>query len=312
MILIGSRALQLRAPQLMQRKCVDFDFVCTKDEFNQWMEKNSSKVNAKEVYELPEFNKWIVKGSSICEFEIITPSKSSELLVDLVKNDPETIDTSFGLIPSINILFAIKDSHKYKKFDNSMVGFWKTALDWHLMKSVGAEVKPEYEAFTKLRRAEAYAGQKHPSLMQSKDNFFKDDNVVYEFIHDDLHKAVMLNDKPAYEYYIKDGAEVQCDMNKFFECSERIRNCGVFEEACVLGLERSMIAHPGVLTEEQAFRFALAKVCTTITSGRFREYAFNNVFDVLKMYNTHKGFYQKFLHGVESGIVRRTEQGANT
>src|SRR5271165_7693485 len=87
MILIGSRALALRCPQALGRKPLDFDFLCSKKEFDVWMEKNSYKVNPTKVYELPEFHKFIVESATTpCEFEIITPGTSSELLAGLVDN----------------------------------------------------------------------------------------------------------------------------------------------------------------------------------------------------------------------------------
>lgn len=305
MILIGSRALALRAPLLLQRKPLDFDFVCTKPEFDSWLENNISKLGSPEVYEMPEFHKWIVKGSSICEFEIITPCTSSELLVDLVNADKDTIDTPFGKIPSVDLLFTIKDSHKYKKFNFQSNGFWKTTIDWHMMNHVGAKVRPEYAAFHKLRKAEAYAGQKHPKLNVSKDNFFKDDGLEYKYDHDSLHESVKLFDRPAYTYYLKDNEPVLCDKNKFFSVSEDIRLAGGVEEGLTLALERSLIPHDGVWSPDQAFKFACAKVASSITSGFFREYCFNNIFNILKLYNnTSKNYYEKFKEDVKTGLVK--------
>ena len=63
MILIGSRALALRAPGALSRKPLDFDWCSTKQEFDTWMETNSHKVSPTKVYELPEFHKWIVEGT---------------------------------------------------------------------------------------------------------------------------------------------------------------------------------------------------------------------------------------------------------
>lgn len=305
MLLIGSRALALRAPHLLTRPPCDFDWVCTKAEFDLWMEKDSHKVNPTKVYELPEHNKWIVEGSTNCEFEIITPGTSSELLADLVYNDKKSLETPFGLVPSLSILFAIKDSHKYKKFNNSSAGFWKTAIDWHMLKQSGCAILPEQEAFHKLREQESYAAQKHPKLNVNKDNFFDEKNGIHQvFEHDDLHKVVAINAKPAYEYYLKDNSEVMCSKEKFFECSEFIRMCGVCEEAMVLGLERSLIPFD-IWTPEIAWRFALAKIATSITSGYFREYIFQNIFKALEMYSKYcSNYYEKFKGGVIAGTVR--------
>jgi len=305
MILIGSRALALRAPQIIARRPLDFDFVCTKEEFTSWMDKNSHKVNPTKVYELPEFNKWIVEGSTNLEFEIIKPGTSAELLVNLVENDPDTIDTPFGLVPTLNTLLAIKDSHKYKKFETSRgcATWYKNAIDWHMMTMAGAQIQSEHKEFIALREKETYT-HKLPVLNVSSKDFFDSNmnGVEQTFIHDDIHKAIALNDKPAYEYYLKEGSEVMTSKKKFYECSEHIRLSGIIEEAMTLALERSLISHPGVWSPDYAFRFALAKVASTICGGYFRSYCFLNLFEAIKSYP--KDFFEKFQKAVENGRVR--------
>jgi hypothetical protein len=298
MILIGSRAYLLRAPQkAVFRDCKDFDFVCTKSEFDYWMENNSHKVNLTKVY--PENNKMIVEGSSNCEFEIAGEKPSTQMLIDLVKSDKESIESSFGLIPNLDILFTIKCSHKYLK---NSPHFWKTLLDYNVMKRLGAKVRPEYQEFLKVREKETYT-YSHPKLNQSKEGFFADDAIKYEVVHDDIHVSVARFDKPAYTYYMKDGAEVQCDKNKFFNCSREIQLAGVVEEAAVLAIERSLLPHPGIWTPEYAWKFALSKVCSSITSGWFREFAYENTLDILKLYPV--GYWEKFQKDLASGVVRR-------
>ena len=180
MILIGSRALALRAPQILGRKPLDFDFMCTMDEYNTWLEKNASKVNPTKIYPLADGKKMIVEGDTNCEFEIFQPGASNEMFAKLVEDDKETIQTSFGMIPNLDLLFTLKSSHKYLK---DSPHFWKNLKDYHRMKAIGASVRPEYMDFFKLREKETYAKQKHPSLMQSKDDFFKDDGIPVSYTH---------------------------------------------------------------------------------------------------------------------------------
>lgn len=295
MILLGSRALALRAPYALFRQPKDFDWVCTREEFDKWMEKEAYKVSPTKVY--PEGkNKMIVEGSTNCEFEIIQPGTSSEMLVDLVKAD--CIETPFGMVPSLDMLFTIKSSHKYLK---NSPHFWKTVADYHVMKKIGAKVRPEYEAFLKLREKETYT-YAHPKLNQSKDGFFADDGLIYSWDHDTIHQSVARFERPAYTYYMKDGAEVQCDKNKFFALPEEYRLAGVVEEAAVLAIERSLVPHPGVWTPEFAWKFALAKVCSSITSGWFRAYSYDNILEVLKLYPTD--YWKKFQEDIKSGLVK--------
>jgi hypothetical protein len=58
----------------------------------------------------------------------------------------------------------------------------------------------------------------------------------------------------------------------------------VYEESCVLALERSQIPFPDA-SPRKSFEYALMKVCTSITSGFFREWAWEHYDDVLALYN---------------------------
>lgn len=302
MILIGSRALALRAPKALMRKPLDFDFVCTQSEFDFWLAKNGEKVNPTKVYpmvnEHNNVHKMIVEGSTNCEFEIITPGTTSVELHELVMSDKESFETPFGMVPSFDMLFTIKSSHKYLR---NSPHFWKTLVDYHIMKRMGAVIRPEWQSFHKSREKETY-WYKHPKLNQSKDSFFADDNIQYVYDHDTIHESVARGDKPAYTYYMKDGAQVDCDKEKFFAIDQQIRLNGVVEEAAVLAIERSLVPHPGVWTPEYAWKFALAKVCSSITSGWFRAFAYENALEILKLYP--QGYWEKFQKDVESGLVK--------
>lgn len=296
LILIGSRALALRVSSFW-RKPNDFDFVATQEGFEKWLSENREKVNPTKIYS--EKNKMIVKGDSICEFEIPEPGSSGEMLLQMVANDPEAIKTPFGLVPTIDLLFTLKNSHKYLK---NSPHFWKTLMDYHILKRGGAKIRPEYEQFSKLRIKETY-NYAHPKLNQSKMGFFSDDNIKYVFDHDTIHESVALYGKPAYIFYKKDNEEVQCDKNKFFACPREIQLAGVIEESCVLAIERSLVPHPENNDAKMAWKFALSKVCTSITSGWFREFAYENALEILKLYP--ESYYTKFLADVESGLVKR-------
>lgn len=306
LVLIGSRALKLRIGSAMTRKPLDFDFVVSsRDEADAWIESNYNKVGGRRAYEENNGRKVIVEGDTMVEFDIATAGSSDEMLIDLVKKDGDYIETSFGLIPSLDILFAIKDSHKYKKFGNTSDHvFWKTAQDWFLMKHMGATIRPELVEFHKLREQESYMAQRHPKLNVSKDAFFKDDAIEYVYDHDTIHQSVCLFERPAYTYYMVDGEQVKCSKEKFFAVSEDIRLAGAMEEGLVLALERSLVPH-GTWSPDKAFRFAYAKVCSSITSGWFRQYCYQHIPEVLKLYEkTSKNYWEKFQSDVQSGLVK--------
>lgn len=296
MILTGSRAFILRFPELKFRKPVDFDYICTRKEFESWHDKNKN-------YTISNYKNTIIAkentGKYIFEFDI-AENNSSELIYNLVKSDPKTIETSIGLVPSLNILFLLKSSHKYLKNSPS---FWKNCSDYHLMKKLGASIKPEYKDILSIREKETYT-YKHPKLDQDKKNFFKDDMVEYLYDHDDIHVAVAYGEKPAYTYYIKDGEQVMCDKNKFFNCSREIQLYGVAEEAMVLSLERALIPHPNEWqSPKHAWLFALSKVCSSLASGWYRAFAYENISDVIKIYDP--SYIDKFERFLNEGKIRR-------
>jgi hypothetical protein len=101
---------------------------------------------------------------------------------------------------------------------------------------------------------------------------------------------------------MKEGSEVMTSKQKFFDAPREIQLAGVVEEAAVLAIERSLVPHPGIMTPEQAWRFALAKVCSSITSGWFREFAYENALEILKLYPV--GYWEKFQDDVKSGLVK--------
>ena len=282
------------------RKPLDFDWLCSMSEYEIWMEKNSFKIKPTKIYSERggNFHKMIVEGSTNCEFEIIQEGQSSEILRQLVENNSESLETPFGWVPTFDMLFTIKQSHRYLK---NSPHFWKTLADWHIMRALGATIRPEYEPFLKLREKETY-NYSHPKLNVTKDNFFKDDGLEYVWDHDDIHKSVARQERPAYTYYLKDGEQVQCDKSKFFACHRDIQLSGVVEEAAVLAIERSLVPHRGVWTPEYAWKFALAKVCSSITSGWFRQFAYENAPEVLKLQPV--GYWEKFQQDIADGKVK--------
>lgn len=248
-------------------------------------------------------NKIIAEEEPPCEFELAEGRESSRLFIDLVEKDPQAIKTEFGLVPNLDLLFTLKCSHRYLK--NSPFVF-KTLTDYHMMKKAGAKVRPEYKEFLKLREKETYT-YKTPNLSVNKEAFFDAAHGVnYEYEHDSIHLAVALQEKPAYMYYMKDGEEVKSDKEKFFKCPEQIRINGVLEECATLAIERSLVPFPGKLSPKEAWMMAFSKVITSITSGFFREWAYENAFLVLKHYP--EDYYERFLKGVENGTVVRVKK----
>lgn len=299
MIIIGSLALKMRAPYLLDRNPADTDYICSHDEYLSWLSKNNQDIIESFQYQ----NKFIVKkASGNYEFDIIGDN-SSKLFEELVRADNQTFEFKNGdLLPNLDLLFTLKSSHKYKK---NSVHFWKNLFDYHRMKDAGAKIKPEYQEFFKLRQKESY-DYSHPNLSVSKKDFFSEAHgIQYQYDHDSIHASVANFERPAYTYYAKDGEEVKSDKNKFFSLPEEYRLWGAIEESCVLALERSIVPFPGTLSLKKAWLMAFSKVCTSITSGWFREYCYDNAMKIIPMYP--ENYYEKFKLGLEKGIIKNAK-----
>lgn len=211
---------------------------------------------------------------------------------------------------SIDWLLFFKESHKFKK---DSVHFLKTLNDIRLLQDIGAQMPvSSINPLFKDREKSTYVN-KLPNLNVKAGEFFNPNTVQYKYDHDSIHRAVALYDKPAYLYYKHPDKEVFCSEELFFAQTQEIRLAGVYEEACVLALERSMIPFDFKPNPHKAFTMALEKVATSITSGWFREYAYRNYYKVLKFYNDHGRdlYVQRFHKGLEAGIIlpfQQTEQ----
>lgn len=286
MIMIGSRALEMQLKRLdkeFYRPCLDLDFLCTeKDWLIQFL-----RYTHEEGVELVERtgNKGHVKlvdGTHI-EFDIAQPGDSTDLLIQYCKANPQSLFLNNGdFVAPVDVLYLLKMSHRYKK---NSPHFFKTMNDIHFMRSLGAKIPVELEAVFKLREKETY-NYSHPNLDVKSRDFFKGDEVPYVYDHDTIHEAVAILGAPAYKSYMKDDSEVMTSKEKFFEAETHVQLLGVYEESCVLALERSQIPFNFEIPARQSFVMALSKVCTSITSGWFREYAWENFGVVMKFYES--------------------------
>ena len=193
-------------------------------------------------------------------------------------------------------------SHRFKK---NSIHFHKTMNDILLMRKNGGVITEDlWDIFVK-REKETY-NYNHPKLNVSKENFFKDDNILYKYDHDSIHTTLSILVKPAYTYFLKEGSEVLTSKEKFFNVDENVRLYAVLEESLVLALERSLIPYNFEPDPEKMFLFALNKVCTSITSGYFRQYAYDNyhkVIEIFKSYNKSNWYVEKFKEGLNKGLV---------
>lgn len=289
---IGSFAAHAHKPDIWP-KYQDLDIICTWESFQGFL--NSLDLNSCTI---PFGNKMISKRNGfMIETEIAWKGSSAFDFINM-KQDL-TLSYFEGIpiqIPSLDWLYAFKMSHRYLK---NSPHFNKSRKDIKTFREMGCII-PNKE-WLKKREKETYS-YNHPSLKKSKQEFFSGDMIEYVWDHDSIHESMKHLKCPAYLYYKKDGQEVECDRTKWENLPTLHKLYGVLEEVYVLALERSQIPHPNV-DPLLSFTIALEKVCTSITSGWFREFAYNHYDEVYALYDEE--YVKKFWKDVQEGKVKK-------
>ena len=286
-VLIGSHAMNLMLGENI-RKPIDIDIIATFDQLpaiKRELTSNSPDSRARVVSIPLSENKTVFKTSTghIIEVELAWPGTAAAELMDRLNSDPKPqyIHGAVGMciVPNLDVLYTLKMSHRYLKNSRHFI---KTRKDIMTMRERGAKIFDE--SWLKQRTKETDPA-KRPKLNVSKGDFFNGDGVNYIYDHDDIHKSCQHLSAPAYTFYMKDNSPVMCDKNKFFALPQMTRLYGVLEEAQVLALERSQIPFKSDDVDPRvSFDIALQKVCTSITGGWFREFAWEHFDEVDSMY----------------------------
>lgn len=140
-----------------------------------------------------------------------------------------------------------------------------------------------------------------PSLNKSNEDFF-DDKVTKYYIHDDIHKVMAYYDEPIYEKLKIDKSLAKCEKELWTNLSHGDKIKYVQEECFVIAVERFVIpkikTNQRYMPDHMSFNKALEKVCTTLTSGWFRDFAIDNWEEIRRF---EVDFYSKLLNSIESG-----------
>lgn len=293
---IGSHAA-LHHRIIPLRKPKDWDIIATRQGVKNFLQK--IELHNYRVQETPKGQVVFAEDGTerIVEIELVELSDNSADILDRICED-----SGKNTFAPPDWLYFFKMSHRYRK---DSPHFWKTRLDVEHMRRRGITMPINSEELFKERERLTYVN-KTPILNQPSKTFFRKEDEFYVYDHDSIHEAIKIMSKPAYQFYMKDGAEVMTSKKKFFEVPELVRLLGVYEESCVLALERSLIPFDFKPLPEQAFKMALSKVCTSITGGWFREFGWENCLKIMDMY--HKigkyRYVEKFKEGLNSGIIK--------
>lgn len=275
MIILGSYPVE----GVVGRGPKDLDLLCTLEELKEY---TGCKPTIKD-----QTHAFVLTQGRIYDAELIWADSLQLELAELILTDPETTWSKKvkAWLPSLNVLYMLKMSHRFRK---DSPHFLKTMRDIQVMRKAGAFIESMHYDFYQKRMAATY-WYEHPNLNRSKAEFFNPEDKYMVYDHDSIHEAVAIGSRPAYVSYAVDGQEVLSSKQKFFDGPMYQRLRGVYEETCVLALERSQIPSSYGPTRNWSFEKALEKVCTSITSGWFREYAWEHYDEVLMLRDMRDG-----------------------
>lgn len=193
-------------------------------------------------------------------------------------------------VMSMEGLAIIKRSHLWRNlsFGKHITHYHKYGLSKYLVRN------EDYERRVKLSYTEFSKG--HPKLNQSVADFF-DDAVTKVYDHDYLHELLAYYDKPLYTKLQKDTSKAWCDKDLWYNLSYNDKVRCVAEETKVISVERFLVPSNWTCSSKLAYMKSLEKVCTTLCSGWFRDFAIDNYPEVLAEYNSEQ--FVKVKHILE-------------
>ena len=193
-------------------------------------------------------------------------------------------------VMSLEGLAIIKRSHLWRNlsFGKHITHYHKYRLSKHLVHNdhYNNRLKLSYKTFP----------QGYPKLDQSVAEFF-DDAVTKVYDHDYLHELLAYYDKPLYTKLQKDTSKAWCDKDLWYNLSHQDKLRCVAEETKVIAVERFLVSSNWTCNSKLAYMKSLEKVCTTLCSGWFRDFAIDNYPEVLAEYNPEQ--FVKVRHILE-------------
>jgi len=305
MLVVGSKALKFNFPE-SERSINDIDIIALDEDIKKLIEYLQPKSIKTNEYITTLFGIKNDEFFTTKNVELLNATNSTSLKMYLeYDKDRPTLENGIKYA-SKEVIFSLKKSHIHFpiKFD-------KHIKDYTFLyeKMNGVDVLKHITKINFKETEERLGKLKTPSLKKATDNFFgqSEKYVTYFFIHDDIHKVMAHYDRPLYEKMQKDSTSAFCvkDMWLDFTFEEKCK-C-VLEEAYVIALERKVI--PSIfggkdwVSHKEALDWSLMRICTTLCSGCFREFATDNFFKIKEYINPD--YVNKFLLAFESGLINK-------
>lgn len=306
MLIVGSKALTNRFT-IPNRLVKDTDIIGSYSEYEllkSVLNPTTVKENEYTISLIDITPSGLYPDISTKNVEIFLTDKSTSLKLYIQHDNAET-----GIhYASPEVLFSLKKSHI-----NFPIKFVKHIADYSVMYKHFSGID-KLSNITKINynETENRIGKlKTPSLNKSVKEFFKQSNdyIKSYFIHDDMHLAMAHYDKPLYQKMQYDLTLAKCEkiLWEKFIFEEKCK-C-ILEETYVISLERKilpMIFGGGkYITSDEAFKWALMRVCTTLCSGWFREFATNNYYDIIAYSNMN--YVEILLDKFDKGLIKKID-----
>jgi hypothetical protein len=186
---------------------------------------------------------------------------------------------------SLQGLAAIKRSHLWRD-----LGFGKHITMYHGHLSRYLDLNDE---FTKIFLSERTKQtlekfpQQGPNLKKTVEEFF-DDAVDKKYSHDWLHELYAFEDKPMYTKMQTNPEIAWCDKQLWDGFTHEQKIHTVQEETYVICTERFLVPKDFKYPAKLGYNKALNKVCTTLCSGWFRNFAIDNYPEILDRFDESK------------------------
>lgn len=201
---------------------------------------------------------------------------------NLLSIDGPTIEFNDAVltVAPLNVLAAIKRSHLHRP-----LGFGKHITHYH--KHLKPYLDDSVSEFLEERKALTLKEfpQQGPNLRQTVRDFF-DDAVEKVYDHDLLHHLFAYSDAPMYTKMQRDPSVAWCEKSMWDTFSHQEKLWTVAEETMVIATERVLVPSKWEYPTGRAFNRAIEKVCTTLCSGWFRDFAIEHYPEVLGMHDS--------------------------
>jgi len=301
MLIVGSAALNYHFPNY-QRQVKDIDVIGTLEDVKYL----TGLLKPEKIKD----NHYIVSLFNIQNTTDIFNTKNVEILIsdysdalcEYINYENYNSEISWA---SPEVLLSLKRSHIHFP-----IKFEKHIKDYNFLLSTLKEDKLNHITEINFKETEDRLGKlKTPSLKKSTRKFFDQSQkyVKYFYVHDDIHKVMAHYDRPVYEDMQVNDESAWCQKDLWDNFSfEKKAKC-VLEEAYVIALERKIIPMLNgvgdIISSKKAFEWSIMRICTTLCSGWFRQFATDNYTKIIEYYNPE--YVQKFLEQEKKGNIRK-------